>query len=279
MGYSIFDETIVDMTWPEIEKAIQENAIVLLPVGVIEEHGPHISLAVDIYMSYMMSKIIKHELEKRGTPTQIAPPYYWGINTLTGVFPGSFNVRPSTMKAVLQDILASLRNWGVANVFIINWHGEFDHNTNILEGIKEARAATAIKAYYIVADYEAKAVKFNMQDDCLVVLKSPPPRQRPSKYLDLHAGALETGMMLNYFPEQVKKEMLKSLEPTKFTIEDLKAVRHGGGLVRKYLPSGYFGAPADFDLESSQQYTEGRARDFAIGIESVLKGHYRPPEF
>ena len=49
MGYSLFDETMVDMAWPEIEKAAQEGAIVLLPTGVIEEHGPHMGLAMDIY--------------------------------------------------------------------------------------------------------------------------------------------------------------------------------------------------------------------------------------
>ena len=38
MGYSIFDETIVDMAWPDIEKAAKEGAVVLLPIGVIEEH-------------------------------------------------------------------------------------------------------------------------------------------------------------------------------------------------------------------------------------------------
>lgn len=37
MGYSIFDETMVDMAWPEVEKASREGAIVLFPTGVIEE--------------------------------------------------------------------------------------------------------------------------------------------------------------------------------------------------------------------------------------------------
>jgi creatinine amidohydrolase len=277
MGYSIFDETVVDMTWPEIEKAIQNQAVVLLPVGVIEEHGPHITLAVDIYVSYLISKIIKHQLESRSIPTLISPPCYWGINTLTGIFPGSFNVRPSTMKAILQDTLASFKNWGVDNVFIINWHGEFDHNAAILEGIKEARSRTGIKAYYIITDYEARAVKFSFDDDSLVVLKSPPPYPSSSKYLDLHAGALETGMMLNYFPQQVKVDMVKKLEPTQITIQDLKAIRHGGSEVRKSIPAGYFGAPASYDLESSRLYTESRAREFANAIESVLQGNYRPP--
>ena len=64
MGYSIFDETMVDMTWPEIEKAAEQGSIVLLPIGIIEEHGPHMGLAVDTYIAYLVSKLAKHELDQ-----------------------------------------------------------------------------------------------------------------------------------------------------------------------------------------------------------------------
>jgi creatinine amidohydrolase len=271
MGYSIFDETMVDMTWPEIEAAIRQKPIVLLPAGVMEEHGPHLSLAVDIYVSYQISRMIKHELEPRGTRTLIAPPYYWGINTLTGCFPGSFNVRPETLKAVLIDTLSSLKSWGLTHVFIINWHAEFNHNIAIMEGIKEARRTTGIQAYCVLNDYEARAFKLNGQEEYLIILKTPPISAPSSKYLDLHAGSLETGIMLNYFPEQVNAGLARSLEATKFTIEDLKAVRNGGSQVREKLTAGYFGDPAGYDLEASRLYLESRAHDFARAIENSVK--------
>jgi creatinine amidohydrolase len=208
MGYSLFDDTMVDMTWPEIETAVKQNAVVLLPVGVIEEHGPHTTLAVDIYVSYAISRIIKRELEGRGTRTLIAPPYFWGINTLTGSFPGSFNVRRETMIAVLRDTLASLKTWGVTYVFMINWHAEYFHNMATFEAVKEARLSTGIQAYSVLTDYEARNFKLNGSEDGLVVVKTPPPAGPPSKFLDLHAGSLETGIMLNYFPEQVRLKWL-----------------------------------------------------------------------
>ena len=71
MGYSLFDETMVDMAWPEIEKAAQEGAIVLLPTGVIEEHGPHMGLAVDIYLAYILCKLTRRELESKSIKTHI----------------------------------------------------------------------------------------------------------------------------------------------------------------------------------------------------------------
>lgn len=77
-GYSIFDGTMADMTYLEIEKAAREKAIVLFPVGVIEEHGPHMPLGVDTYGAYVQTKAVKEELEKKGIKTLIAPPFYWG---------------------------------------------------------------------------------------------------------------------------------------------------------------------------------------------------------
>jgi len=49
-GYSIFPETMVDMTWPEVEKAAKEGAIVLMTTAVIEEHGPHMTCGIDTYL-------------------------------------------------------------------------------------------------------------------------------------------------------------------------------------------------------------------------------------
>ena len=73
-AYSIFDGTMVDMTYPEIEKAAQEKAIVLFPTGVIEEHGPALPLGVDTYEAYVKAKLLKAELEKKGIRVLIAPP-------------------------------------------------------------------------------------------------------------------------------------------------------------------------------------------------------------
>jgi creatinine amidohydrolase len=56
MGSATFDETMVNMTWPEIEKAAEQAAMVLLPTGVIEEHGPHMGLGVDTLCSSLSSK-------------------------------------------------------------------------------------------------------------------------------------------------------------------------------------------------------------------------------
>ena len=68
MGYSIFDETMVDLAWPEVEQAAGDNTPVLLPSGVIEEHGPHLGLAVDIYCACLLCKLTKKSWPPRARP-------------------------------------------------------------------------------------------------------------------------------------------------------------------------------------------------------------------
>ena len=49
---NIFKDTMSEMTYEQIEKLVEQEAIVLFPVGIIEEHGPHLPLGTDIYLAY-----------------------------------------------------------------------------------------------------------------------------------------------------------------------------------------------------------------------------------
>ena len=52
MGYSIFSDTMADVTHPQIEQAAAEKQPVLFPIAVTEEHGPHMCLGTDTYLTY-----------------------------------------------------------------------------------------------------------------------------------------------------------------------------------------------------------------------------------
>jgi creatinine amidohydrolase len=271
-GYSIFDETMVDMAWPQVEKAAQEGAIILFPIGVIEEHGPHMGLGVDTYLAYVRCKLIRRELESRGVKTLIAPPFYWGINRISGSFPGSFTVRKETMKAVLHDTLACFRRWGFSYVFVVNHHGDGEHNLAILEAVKEARIDTGIRAYFLLSESDAKG-RFKLTGKEHYVLIQPSLTYEPTpKYLDIHAGSRETGMMIHYFPDQVNIELAKTLKSTNLILSDLMAWDQGWEDARKITPLGYFGDPANFDPEASKKRMENLARSLADLIENFLKG-------
>ncbi len=270
-GYSIFDETIVDMKWPEVEKAARDEAIVLFPIGVIEAHGPHMGLGVDTYLAYLKCKLLRRKIESKGIQTIIAPPFYWGINNNTGAFPGSFTVRRETMKAVLYDIMASLRRWGFQYLFIINHHGDTVHNLTLLEAVKEARIDMGINAYYVLSEFEAK-VRYRLtgREPHVLLIPTPLTQEQP-KCLDIHAGAIETGLMVHYFPDQVDMEQAKTLKPTNLTIQELLEWDQSWSDARRITPLGYFGDPASFDSEASRQRLENFTENVANLIERFIK--------
>ena len=104
MNTSVFKGTMAEMSYPQIEAAIQQQAAVLLPVSVIEEHGPHLCTGTDMYLTGVVCRKIRDELQQQGKSTVIAPPFYWGINSITDGFTGSFSIRKETAQALLKEI-------------------------------------------------------------------------------------------------------------------------------------------------------------------------------
>jgi creatinine amidohydrolase len=237
-GYSIFHETMVELPWPEIKQAAQEEAIVLLPIGVIEEHGPHMGLGADVYLSYLWSKLTRRALEAQGIKALIAPPYYWGISLSTAAFPGSFSVRDETMQAVLYDIHASLHQWGFRYVFSFNLHGDPTHNRVLRAALEKVRTELEMGAYVVTAHPSFLAGWAQIKQE------------------DIHAGAFETAEMATSFPQEVNLELAKTLPPTD-----------------SFEPLGYFGDPAKFEVfntEEIKQWEEAFSVTTADWIKVIL---------
>jgi creatinine amidohydrolase len=272
MSYSIFDDTMVSMTWPAIEKAAGRNAITLLPVGIIEEHGPHLGLAVDTFVPHLLSVLAKRRLESRGIEALIAPPCYWGISRGTATFAGTFSVRPETMKSVIYDILLSLKSWNFRRAFVINWHADYHHCRTIFEALQEARRAADIDARSILLPSDLRRFRLSGDEDFVLVRKSPPSERPPGEFADYHAGSLETGVALAFFPEHADAALAKKLEPTRLTNDDLKGLGKSDAETRKLIPGGYFGNPAGYDVDFARRFIEASALDIAATIHGYLKG-------
>lgn len=270
MSYSIFNDTMVEMSWPEVEKAINKGAVVLFPTGVIEEHGPHMSLGVDTYLSYLVCKLVKNELKNRGIESLIAPPFYWGINNVTGSFPGSFTIKTDTMKCIIRDILTCLKRWGVNYVFIINWHDDYLHCRTLYEALKETRSEIKIEVYFIISDILAKRLDIKEDDEAVLIYKMPSPK-KPRQTLDIHAGAGETSVMVQYFPEEVNTQVAMKLKNSDIDFKDFTIWRKGWENARKLTPLGYLGNPSDFSNKKGKQFINHICTNTSNLIELTLK--------
>src|SRR5437016_5744048 len=88
-GYSIFHETMADMTYPEVVAAARKGAVVLWGLGVIEQHGPHLPLATDVYLPYALLRRSREILAKKNISSVLMPPFYYGVNFVTAAFPAT----------------------------------------------------------------------------------------------------------------------------------------------------------------------------------------------
>ncbi|SHJ86079.1 creatinine amidohydrolase [Clostridium cavendishii DSM 21758] len=263
----IFKDTMVNMNWTEIQNFVDKNALVLLPMGVIEEHGPQLCLGTDIYTAYIYCLAIKEKLEKSGHTVVIAPPFYWGVCQSTSGFIGSFHVRKNTARALIYDILLSLSEFGFNNVFGVNVHGDIEHNIAIIEAFKEAQEQLDINACYAFDECRFPHFKLKLDEPYLCPIKTQTINVSKAEISDVHGGDIETAMMYEFYPTLVDVEKAISLPP--ITLDNSSGEDWlFGGHIKELSSQGYLGSPADFKDVEVQKNVD----DYAYRIsEAILR--------
>ena len=242
---SIFSDTMVELTWQEVEEEAKRNSLVLFPISVVEEHGPHMDLSPDIYVPNIVFKLIKYKLKEKNINSIIAPPFYWGINKVTKRFPGSFTVKPETFKAFLFEIVECLKSWGFKKIFILNFHGDSLHCSTLNAAVNEMRNEFRIDIHDLLTLSKE-------------IIKDHKPFFPPksAKYKpDIHAGAIETSRIFAFFPDKVKINIAKTLKPQSSFNN----------------PLGYVGDPAHFEEENGKESIENLSDFYVHVIELFLK--------
>lgn len=258
MNYSLFADTMADMNWKEIEEKGRQKVPVLFPLGVIEEHGPHLPLGSDIYLSYAICKKIKDMICAQKGECLIAPPYYWGINHCTSSFPGTFSLKPETMIKVLTEIFENLYPFGFDKVYCVNQHGDTLHVKTIINAIKTANEKFNMHIQLLIEPYELYQYELSGKEDYIMLDNAEYPPElfieddiNEKGLLDIHAGALETAAMLYFYPDAVCKETAKHLKSCSLTQNDLNVWLAGGKGVKNITLMGYAGNPAGYEKKIS----------------------------
>ena len=261
----IFKDTMADGSWAELAAQAARGALALLPLGVIEEHGPHLCLGTDIYTAHLYCLAVRDKLKEQGHEAVIAPPFYWGVCQSTGGFTGSFAIRRETAKALLYDILSSLYNFGFNRVFGVNAHGDIEHSVAILEAFREASETLPITACY--AFDEGRLIHFGLTGEEPYVCPVKPQTVAVSRASvpDVHGGDIETAMIRRYYPKLADAETAKALPPVALPGEKAMDWLFGGH-IQELSPQGYLGAPAEFEGVS----VEANLNDYAERITQAI---------
>jgi creatinine amidohydrolase len=273
---ALFDATMADMTAPQIEAAAARGAGVLLPIGVIEAHGPHLPTGTDAYIATELGRLTQTYAAEAGRELIVAPPYYWGINGVLGEFAGSFNIRPETAKSLLVDIIDSLLADRFLDILLVSHHGDLAHNVMIRDLLLQlhAQGKASVRWLYAPARWtmiERLGMTGNEPIWVPWQFKQELGRFRLTGVLGVHADEYETAAAVRYFPDSVDYEALRDLPPTDLTTDDLKAWRQGGEAARRLTPHAYFGAPNPVDPDLWRFFDE-TARIMAEAVAACRHG-------
>jgi creatinine amidohydrolase/Fe(II)-dependent formamide hydrolase-like protein len=181
-----------ELTWPEARTRFKEVDIALLPVGSIEQHGPHLPLDVDAFdAEYLAQAAAAACSEPRPLVLPLIP---YGVSYHHDDFAGTISVGPDTLAKMVHEVGLSLARHGITKLVIVNGHGGnvpslrfaaqmINRDTHIFTCVETGETSDA---------------------DLASVVETPN---------DVHAGELETSTTMALRPHLVPMDKAKKFVP------------------------------------------------------------------
>ncbi|WP_033430114.1 creatininase family protein [Saccharothrix syringae] len=152
--------------------------VAVLPVGSHEQHGPHLPLATDAVVACAIARAVAD-----AHPVQLLPPVTISCSHEHAAWPGTVSISARTLHAVVTDIADSLRRSGVPNLVLVNGHG----GNYVLSNVVQESEGMAL--FPASGDWHEARARAGIET---------------SSYSDMHAGELETSILLHTNPELVR---------------------------------------------------------------------------
>lgn len=186
---------VADMTWQEYDAHIRDR-IVVLPIGSIDGHGPHLPLSADMTISAYLAEQVDQQL---GVLVLPALPY--GLRTdpaaSGGEFPGVTNLRAATFTSLVLDVLGASYRHGARRFLLLDSHkvnlGALREAVDLFtESAADARVM-AVTWWDVVSEDSRNAIA---------------AQTGVGRHEDHHAAMVETSLVWHAAPHLVRKELL-----------------------------------------------------------------------
>lgn len=245
------------LTWAEVNECVAERRVVLLPLGAIEQHGPHLPIDTD-----NVGVIAVCERAAAAAPSLLLlmPPVHYGWVGLGLDFPGTIAIGTSSYIGYITDICLSLDRMGFRKIVLVNGHAG---NRSFLEAAARQTMAAG-KSHVAMVSY------WDLARESVGRL-----RESPFPGGMAHSCEFETSVYMACRPELVKPDLLQKEmyegEPRRWFWGDLMAdspVRMME-VAGRLTASGVAGDPTLASAEKGEAFLEeaaanlvGLAREF-----------------
>jgi creatinine amidohydrolase len=242
------------LTAEELTALAKNDAIVLLPVASTEQHGPHLTTGVDMFLGMEGCKRIAERVSQH-RPCIVAPSVWMGLAEHHVAFGGTFTLPLSVWHAVLRELCRSILRAGFKKILLVNSHGGNMSALNALtvDLSMELDAQIATTTLYAMV-HETGAYAKILESQKVV----------------MHACEAETSMMLAVAPDCVRKDKMANAHGPDVTREiALARPLHVWKSFRAMTPTGVVGDGRKGTAEKGEKLLDTAAQSIA---DLLIKG-------
>ena len=228
-----------ELTQPEIAAQLQKNALVILPCGSVEQHGPHLPTATDTLAANAVANAVAQCMDALVLP---ATPF--GVTPMHMPYEGTITLTPDTYMRVQVETCASAAKHGAKQLMLINWHeGNIASLTIAAEALhrEHGLAVLTVQACYVAEELFGAA--------CGGLT---------------HGGEIEALAVLAHTPELVHLDRVdySSEHGRGHKMDKLRRTRSYQPVltdIRSIAPTGWFGSPQHATIEKGRKMLEAIA--------------------
>jgi creatinine amidohydrolase/Fe(II)-dependent formamide hydrolase-like protein len=260
-----------DLTTVEFAALDRARTAVIVPGGILEEHGPYLPSGSDTHQARWLADALARRVAARSgwqaLLLPVIPLGHSGANDIARqwVYPGTITIRTATLRAVYMDLADSLGEHGFKYVFLVHVHGAPLHNQMLEQASDYFQEVWGGRMVHLMG---LKAVNDHENDP----LALAPEASRKADGFTVHAGLSESSRVLFTRPDLVKPGLFAA---PALTADDFGALV---SLSKTKAWQGYWGAPAASTVTLGAALLENTAARIGAIVDAVLDGTPWPVE-
>jgi len=223
----------MDLTQPEIAGQLENNPLVILPAGSVEQHGPHLPSGTDIFAANVISHAVAERMDGL-----VLPGGPLGVTPMHMPFEATITLSPETYMSVIKETCVSTAQHGAKYLLILNWHeGNSASLAIAAESLHRQHGLTVVTVHacYVAAELygqECGGLTHGGEIEALAVLAYRPDL--------VHLDRIEYSSDQNHGRTMDKLRRTRSYQPV---LTDIRSI----------APTGWYGAPEHATVEKAQR--------------------------